>query len=366
MLNKRYCDRTRELVGEFGGVLIVLAGPRHGLGELFETGLADMLPVVVDTNAEVRDDNTFSPRLTSPGARFEFMRLSDNPAENRKFWQTALRLPWYQPVLRLRDGASVLLAHPTDRCIDGKTPQPIVAIRPFGRGQVVYLASNETWRLRRKHGETLYRRFWGEMLFQLAADGRVGSQKRFVVHTDRSRYRVTDDVLVSADVYDENFEVLSAESIEQRKIVGQLLRVDGARTDATAPPEKAHPLSLMQVRPGNFEARLQSLRPGAYKVRLLDPITQEPSELDFRVTDRSLERHSLVRNVALAEQLAAATGGRSYDLETATRLPDEIQANSRPELSTERLSLTNSWAFFVCVVGLMLGEWLVRRSVNLP
>jgi hypothetical protein len=366
MLSKRFCDRTRELVGAFGGVLIVLAGPRYGLSELFDSGLADMLPVVVDPDTEVRDDHPFSPRLTSSGARFEFMRLSDNPAENRKLWQTDLRLPWYQPVLRVRDGASVLLAHPTDRCTDGETPQPIVAIRPYGRGQVLYLASNETWRLRRKHGERLYRRFWGEMLFQLAAVGRVGGQKRFVIQTDRSRYQVTDEVLVSADVYDENFEALSAEAIEERTIVGQLQRFDAARTDADALPEEARPLSLLQVRSGRFEARLQSLLPGAYKVRLLDPITDDTSELDFRVTDRSVERHSVVRNVALAEQLAATTGGRSYDLQTVTRLPDDIQAHSRPELSIERVPLTSSWACFALVVGLMLGEWLVRRLVNLP
>jgi len=48
------------------------------------------------------------------------MQLGVNEAKNRQAWSNLGRLPWYQPVLRVRDGAAVLLAHPTDYCVDAR------------------------------------------------------------------------------------------------------------------------------------------------------------------------------------------------------------------------------------------------------
>ena len=80
---------------------------------------------------------------------------------------------------------TVLAAHPDDKCDDGRTPQPLIAIRKYGRGEVVYIAFDEMWRLRKKYGEKYYRQFWGQMIHRLGLSHALGSQKRFVVNTDR-------------------------------------------------------------------------------------------------------------------------------------------------------------------------------------
>ena len=56
-------------------------------------------------------------------------------------WNNACwgRLPWYQPVSRLHPLGTALAVHPADKCVDGITRQPIIAIRRYGRGEVVYL-----------------------------------------------------------------------------------------------------------------------------------------------------------------------------------------------------------------------------------
>ena len=63
-LGERFCELANEFVTQFGGGLVVIAGPRFGPGQLEGTKLADILPVVVDSNAHLRDDHPFRMELT--------------------------------------------------------------------------------------------------------------------------------------------------------------------------------------------------------------------------------------------------------------------------------------------------------------
>ena len=67
-LGPRFCEMTKEFVGKFGGGLVVVAGPRFGPGQLADTPLADMLPVVVDPAGRVREDHSFALQLTPDAA----------------------------------------------------------------------------------------------------------------------------------------------------------------------------------------------------------------------------------------------------------------------------------------------------------
>ncbi|HEX4129432.1 MAG TPA: hypothetical protein VHZ24_05270 [Pirellulales bacterium] len=365
-LSTRFCERVKEFVGMFGGGLIVMAGPSFGLAPLARTPLADMLPVVIDPEASLRDAQPFKPRVTPTAAQYDFMQLAPSAGENRKAWANLGALPWYQPVDRVRDGAAVLLAHPSDYCSDGKTPQPLVALRPYGKGQVVYLAFDETWRLRRKFGERYYRRFWGQMIYRLGLGHALGNQKRFLVCTDRQRYQVDDEVTVTVEAYDENYEPLAEDALERRSIAGTLVPPRSTAPAASAEAPREQPLTLTAVRPGIFETRAAASLPGDYHIRIEDPITHDVSEVVFHVTNISVEHRSAVRNDALQNQLAATTGGKSYDLLSAAALPDDIVPPRRTESSIEVLPLGSTWGAFLVVVGLLLSEWLLRRLVHLP
>lgn len=100
-LSTRFCEMTKEFVSQFGGGLVVMAGPRFGPGQLADTPLADMLPVVVDPDARRRDDKEFRLALTPVAAQFDFMRLGDNDQEHQTGWNNMGKLPWFQPVRRI-------------------------------------------------------------------------------------------------------------------------------------------------------------------------------------------------------------------------------------------------------------------------
>jgi hypothetical protein len=361
-LSTRFCEMAKEFVSRFGGGLVVIAGPRFGPGELAQTPLADMLPVVVDPDARVRDDREFTLRLSGGALQYDFMKLGIDEAENVKAWDNLGPLPWYQPVARLHPLATSLAEHPLDTCVDGRTPQPLVAIRKYGRGEVVYVGFNETWRLRRKYGERYYRQFWGQMIHRLGLSHALGNQKRFVVQTDRQQYQVDDKVIVTVEAYDADFEPLAADKLAERLLEAELVLPDRSSNGS----QKTVPLRIAQRREGVFETQLPVDEGGEHRVRVKDPVTGEMQEVHFQVTSLSAERRSAVRNVALQESLAQETSGKAYDLADAARLAEDISPPAQRETSVRVFPLWNTWLAFALVLVLMFGEWLARKLISLP
>ncbi len=366
-LSERFCDLAHEFVTQFGGGLVIIAGPRFGPGQLESTKLADILPVVVDSSARMRDDRPFHMQLALDSLNYKFMQLGEGDQANdasRRAWDNMGMLPWYQPVKWKHPLATVLAEHPTDMTADGKSHQPLIAIREFpSGGKVVYLGFNETWRLRRKFGEQYYRQFWGQMIQHIGLSNHIGQDKRFVVKTDKLQYKPDDRVRLTVQAYDANFEPLEADKLPDRNLTAEVLAP--ARSEAA--PTESQTLSISQLSKGTFEIEFPVLASGGYRVRVKDPITGTPKEVSFRVVNLSPERQTAVRNVPLQEQIVAESQGKSYDIETASRIPDEIKLNpykEPPQIKT--IALWSTWLCFGLGVLLMLGEWLTRKLINLP
>ncbi|MCA9271318.1 MAG: hypothetical protein KDA41_22700, partial [Planctomycetales bacterium] len=329
----RFYEMTREFVAEFGGGLVVIAGPRFGPNELSQTALADMLPVELDPSLPIVDRESFRLELTPEGQAADFMQLGENDDENLSAWANLGRLEWYQPVRKPSPLAEVLAEHPTDVCADGKTKQPLVAVRRYGKGEVVYIATNEMWRLRRRYGERYYRQFWSQLMNRLALSHALGNQKRFVVRADRDKYNVDDTATIIVEAYDENFERLKPEKLTDGKLLGELSLPDGAGAVRSVP--------LTPVRDGEFEARVPVDLPGEWRFSVKDPIDNEQRELRFRVASLSAERRSAQRNEHLQRPIALASGGNSYDLTNVDNLVNDL--NVQPQINTH-VEIKPLWA----------------------
>ncbi|MEX2185720.1 MAG: hypothetical protein WD875_02955 [Pirellulales bacterium] len=392
VLTKGFCDRLEEFVGEFGGGLVVMAGPRFGVGQYarvtsnpdFDEALGKiraMLPVEVDPNARIKEER-FRIDITPLGRERDFMKLTgggsgsnggaiaNGSGANEGDWDSAGwdnlgYLPWYQPVRAVRGGASVLATHPTDTCPEGdKQLQPLIATRSYGSrgGQVVYLGFNETWRMRRKFGEKYYQQFWGQLIHQLGFSHELGGDKRFVVRADNKdlRYQAGDKVTLTVEAYDEDFKPLDADRVAK-------LDYRITRPSRSTAGETTAELSLPSLHAGRYETQFPVFAEGTYRVQVKDPITgQWKPPLSFTVSSRSPERRNAVRNVAVQEALATRTAGRSYDLTTVASLVDDVEGLSKAERVVEVHKLWSTWPCFALVVMLMLGEWLGRKMVNLP
>ena len=331
-LSERFCELAREFVTKFGGGLVIIAGPRFGPGQLAHTRLADILPVVVDPNAHLRDDHPFHMQLTLDAINFRFMQLGgggtaaggDNGAggveseASRRGWDNLGAMPWYQPVKWKHPLATVLAEHPTDMTADGKSHQPLIAIREFpSGGKVVYMGFDEMWRLRRKYGELYYRQYWGQMIQYIGLSNHIGLDKRFVVKTDKLQYKPDDRVRLTVQAYDANFEPLTADKLPEKNLTAEVL----IPSRSAGAPVETEALNVSQLNPGVFEIEFPVLTSGGYRVRVRDPITGIFKEVTFRVVNLSPERQTAVRNVQVQDQIASESHGKTYDLLTASAFP---------------------------------------------
>jgi len=356
MLSEQFQDMVREYVGKFGGGLVVIAGPRFGPSELRDTQLADMLPVVIDPTARLRD-NDFRLRLTPAAREYDFMNLGESDEESAMAWDNLGETPWYQPVARVHPLGTVLAQHPTDRCADEKTPQPLIAIRRFGKGEVVYFGFNETWRLRRRYGERYYRQLWGQLIYRLGLGRALGSQKRFLAQTDRRAYQAGDKVRVLVEAYNADYDPLDTQKLKARLLIE---KEEGGK--APEPVQITIPLARDKV---IFETNFPVFTAGAHRLLIQDPVTGDETEVSFKVAPVTAERRSAVRDVALQNSLAGQTGGRAYELAQMHQLPANLAQLELTEQTEERFDLWNTWLVLSLVVGLMLVEWLTRKLQNL-
>lgn len=354
MLTQAFQDQLSEYVERFGGGLVVIAGPRFGISSLQGTRLADMLPVVVDRSLQPKASQ-FELVLTPEAAGNPFVNLGDSAQENSLAWSNMGELPWYQPVLRPHPLATVLATHPTDKTVDREQLQPLIATRRYGKGEVVYIGFNETWRLRKKYGERFYRQFWGQMIYRLGLGRALGQQKRFSPSTDLTTYQTGERVTVTVEAYTKDFKELSVDSLK-----GRLLRQVGVGSQQI--DEISIPIARDNV---VFETSIAALEAGSYRLMVLDPETDTEFEIGFEVTTVSRERLDVVRNTPLQQQLADVTGGQACELFELPELLDGLEAKPLEQYSHRQLPLWNTWLMLILVLGMMHTEWLVRKLTNL-
>ena len=357
-LSPQFQDMLQEYVSQFGGGLVVLSGPRYGPAALADTKVGDMLPVVV-APGQRRRDGQFNLRLTPQAGRYDFMGLAENDYENMQAWNNLRKLQWYQPCQRPHPLATVLADHPSDRCKDGATPQPLIAIRPFGKGEVVYFAFNETWRLRRLYGEKYYSRLWGQLIYRMGLSRALGSQKRFRVETDRPSYQAGQKVRISVEAYDRRYKPLE---LENNSLSARLLVQQSPGESKGLQTELRIPLARDKM---FFETSLPVFTPGQYRLLVKDPVTLEEVETTFKVAPTTAERRSAVRNVALQQTLAEHTGGKIYELHEVGTMAEDIEDRPVEEISERRVRLWNTWLILGLGLMLMLGEWVTRKLLNL-
>jgi len=304
----------------------------------------------------------FLPTMAPPRAEFfahDVILLGDLPASalSSRFCEMA------EEFVRQFGGGLVVLSGP--RFGPGQLAEtPLAKMLPGVVDPAGRLRDREplALRLRRMFGERYYRQFWGQMLHRLAMSHALGTQKRFVVRTDRQRYQPEDRVLLSVEAYDNDFQPMAEQSVPGAVLRGELILPQQAAREGA----QVQTLSVPLVRKGLFETRFPVLAGGEYRLRVTDPLGGLPAEVAFMVASASLERQRPVRNTALQEAIAETSGGRSYDLASVARLPAEVQVAPKGEILQKVIPLGSTWLAFCLVAGLLLTEWAVRKWSNLP
>jgi hypothetical protein len=341
-----------------GGGLVVISGRQHAPASFDNTPLAEVLPVEFQprkftVEGEARPQ-PYLPILTPAGERSDMLALADTPEDNVKTWKGLPGWYWHYPVTKLRPGATALLLHPTAKLPDDQQPMPVMATHYYGKGQVVFMASEETWRWRANAQDKYFPRFWGQIIYQLGLPHLLGNAKKSQIALEQAEAILGTPGYVHARLFDTEFRPLKDE-----RIPATLEYID-----AKPGQERSRSIVLEAVpnQPGEYRALLAHDAPGRFELKLSG---SEPAVLPYRVNLPPRHEQELLGMAEDVLRAAARTsGGKFYREEDLYRLGNEIETRKTPFTQRQEVLLWGPLAM-VLFVGLITAEWLVRKFSNL-
>ncbi|MFQ5843527.1 MAG: hypothetical protein ACE5JG_00910 [Planctomycetota bacterium] len=362
-----------------GGGLVLQAGPDHLPSQWEGTRLMALLPVVPgrDDDAVILRRFPKYYRLTLEGRDHAIMRVLQDPARVREFWERgvgrefATYYYWYHPAARAKSGATVLAVRQDDdripyRADDEEPAHPLIAIQEYGAGKVLWIATDELWRLRDGVENLYYWRFWSGAIRHLATYNLLSGNRRTKIFVDRpdGRYRVGDDVLVEAKFLDENFEPV----VPRDEDPGGSTRV----LHLVAPDGEDREIVLQAIPEepprGRFQMRIRAGRPGIWRLYAEPEGEEERAERSFTVEETSLEMRDPLLDVETLRAVARESGGRVLGPAAFLKvLDDEILATGGILRSGERSATDlwdRAWVLWL-LVGLLAVEWILRKRNRL-
>jgi hypothetical protein len=364
-----FTDAQRKWIGEFvedGGGLVMIAGRKHNPSNYVGNSIGKLLPVDVAPVSFPIDDSRrpaeFRPQLSDIGRHETIMSLADIPDENLKAWANLPGWFWHYPVKGLKPGATSLLDHPKETIDvptpldrDKKQPMPLVARHYYGRGLVLFVASDETWRWRFNEEDKFFSRFWGQIVYQMGLPHLFGSKSQLIPEGDFARGKPTK---VYARLFTPDYL-----PVDDPRVQATLERVDAK--DA-APPEEVV-FEPVKGQPGLYAATVTRDKPGDYNLKVGQG-SNEGVSLPIRVIvppDDELAPGNL--NEKALRDLAERSGGKFYRENELKDLPGNVKSktvNLNPPPRKEIL-LWSRVEILLLIVGLLTVEWLIRKFSNL-
>jgi hypothetical protein len=258
-------------------------------------------------------------------------------------------------VTKLKPAAEAYLVHPKALTSDRK-PMPLLAGHYYGKGYVLFVGFDETWRWRLNEADKYFGRFWSQAVYVAGVPRTVGTK------LTQLSLDTTDPVLgrtgqVYARLLGKDFRPLIGETVDAR-----LVKLDADPNDRDA--NTTVQLKAVPGQPGEYVAALPFNRTGRFALRV-DPGNENPATLDYRVSlppDHELAPGGLAE--ADMRKLAEETGGKFYHEEDLHTLPASVKPQYSPFSRREETLLWNRWAMVV-LVGLLTLEWVLRKFNSL-
>ncbi|MBC8039743.1 MAG: VWA domain-containing protein [Opitutaceae bacterium] len=348
----------RDWVDQDGGGLVFLAGQKSNPQAYLGTPLETLLPVIPPRVAPpLRDPKTPAPSIkimpTAAGRRSPIVTVSENPATNLKEWAEFAPVHWIAEGVRARTGAEVLLETKPDK--PGEASTPVLVRQRVGRGQVIYVGFEETYRWRSKTGQKYYAQIWGKLLQALSLDRLEGASKQVQLKPERADYELGERVVISGKLFNANFTALIADQVPA-ELTGP------PSDDGKASKPTAITLVPVAQEPGSYRFEFTPTRAGKYSlVTPLDPT----APVEVEVGDARLEQTETALNLDNLNAMAKAAGGKLYREENLHTLADNLKENAGKVSSIRRLNLYAS-PVLMGLIFLLLGlEWIIRRLSRL-
>ena len=405
-------ERLQSYVQDAGGTLVIVAGkhsmplgyPKEVPGDPTRTDPITALLPITDPHV-VQSRQGFPITLTGEGRLNPLLQLSDKASDDddpnrdarptRDIW--AELPPHYWAVVGKKKPAATTLAYfPGEPRADKpkKAEQDAnsqIAWQNVGRGRVLYVGIDSTWRWRYKVGDQHHHRFWGQLVRWAVNDKLLpGGSGTVRFGTPEPTYETGKEIDVRLRL-DKSLPAPDVKSL----VLARILRVEGDKTVKAA----VVMLSPRAGQPRTLEAKVRDLPAGTYKVELdFGPLTTKlgpdfdaaalnKQAAEFVISSPTVsqkgEMADLTADVELLQQLAVLSrpeladpklseedkkeAAQVYTLDTARDILDKLKRQdvekSQPPPATP---LWEWWPTLLLILGLLTVEWVGRKWAGLP
>jgi uncharacterized membrane protein len=333
-----------EFVARRGGGLITLGGRNvYGAGRFQDSVLARLLPFDIEATDEPQVPKSFHVSLTPIGFSHPVMRLEYGEEANREAWFDLPTLDGCNRVGRIKPGASLLAFRKAE-----KDEIPVVALQNVGKGNVLSLSADTTWRwemMRPAEGEDHFRRFWGNAVRFLAPDPRIEPHRPQTL-------RYQSDASVGQTI------VLATRLVDvlYKPVTGADLVVK-----VTSPSGKTTAIYPRDGRgaPGLYEYEVALDEPGEWETATT---YKEKTTVEKIVAGGSAEEMDDPRaKPGVMAEFAESTGGKAFRPEQAQALLDALDLSPRRLPETATLALWNRPMTMVLFMAFVCLDCLIRK-----
>lgn len=353
LLPSGFVAAIEEFVEVHGGSLALLSDPHDIPHSLSGSRLEPLLPIRFDSPRRMTyRDELFNPvndnlrlELTDEGSANPLTIFSGDVQENISIWSEFPPIPRGFLNARLKP-SSVLIAN-------FRTPagvaHPAIVHHNYGKGMVLFIGFDSTWRWRREHGNRYFRAFWSKVAQFMGLPHLLGEAAQSAIFTSRESITVGDMVSVRARVSNPDYSPYVAESIQLMVTEDEVTR----NLEMRPGPERL----------GVYETEMLASMPGEITLNLDERFNAPP--LTLRAIQQLREFQNAGMDRDFLERLARETGGRFFTPAEAEDLPAAIYAG-RPAIQLDlHFSLWDSLLTLVLASLFFSAEWACRRWRNL-
>jgi hypothetical protein len=368
LLDQAAQARLERWVSRESGGLVLLAGPIFMDAWLADTqtaGIRNLFPVELRRGGRLSGDAPGGGEepmplvFTRDGLDAEFLWLAASRIASQTIWSEFKGVYSCFDSGGPKPGATVYARVARPGAASTSASSPIyMAGQFYGSGNVFFLGSGETWRLR-SLDDAIHERFVTQLVRHVSQGRLLRGSRRARLLVDRDRFAVGASVAVRLVMPEGEAGPTSC------RVTGP----DGSVLRLPLEPERD--------RPGVFQSSFIAARDGAWRIDVDLPGTageQLSRRIQARLPDRELQRPRLERGVL--EQLAARSGGtcrllevRPWTAADAAALAAALPDRSRREYETGAADVGfKRWLnglLLALGAGLLCCEWIFRRLVRL-
>ncbi len=359
-----YLENIAKYVDRGGAFLMIGGDSSFGSGGYGDSPVEHILPVEMRLRGEIYVNGPVRAALTDAGKTHPITRLSADPAENLKLWDSLPRLRGYNPVIRARPEATVLAVRDGGGAGEGAggDRSPLVAVMEAGKGRTMAILSSSLWRwyfemVGRGRGNRPYLN-----LVKRSVDWLVHSPSldRVRLSSLRRQYKAGEDAEVRLRVLDARYRPAPG-----AEVAGAVLDPYGNRIPVRFTPDRE---------PGLYVARPRLPTPGPYRIQAEARVGGRAlgrSELLLDAQTFNLEEEDAAPRPNFLRRLAQASGGRfvgggAFDDRAVSEVANLLKSRARLNLIEEReLPLWKIEYVFAALVALLGVEWFLRRRRGL-